>query len=154
MSSGVPDVTPDGDDLSLEGAVFTAFVLRSVIVPRRLQTVTGFLEELPIIYLQNGREQSPLHDATAACAFASYAIRHGCAAVLHEAHTAYDRAIVRLSRGIPDVSTRSATAAYVLAVTLAMFYEVDSTEAVSLHTHKPYISMGSLSCAKRRIVNS
>lgn len=136
LSSRLPDVTPDDDNPSLENAVLTAFLLRSVIVPRRLQTATGFLEELPVIYYQNGGHQSPLHDATVACAFASYAIRHDCAAALHQAHTAYDRAIVRLSHGIPDVSTRSATAAYVLAVTLAMFYEVSSVESIRPYAHK------------------
>ncbi|KAK4497609.1 hypothetical protein PRZ48_010262 [Zasmidium cellare] len=127
MSAFLSDVVPDLPDtdpqVSTSNVALTAFFLRSIVTPRRLQTVTGAFEELPFFYLRTTGTEATLQPITLACATAAYGIRHDSASALATARSTYDVAIGQLSDDILAFSDCSAPGAVILSVFLCNFYE-------------------------------
>ena len=124
LSNEIPEFLDDDTQHSIREIALGAFFSRSVITPRRLQTVTGFLEELPLIYFQNSDQPSPVTKLTLACALAAYGIRRDSADALKEARDAYDAGIVLLSKSISALNSESAIEALIMSVLMGFFYEV------------------------------
>jgi hypothetical protein len=130
LSTEIPEFSENDTQHSIHEIALAAFFSRSVITPRRLKTVTGFLEELPLMYFQNSDQPSPLAKLTLACALAAYGIRHDSANALEEAHDAYNAGIMLLSNSISALSSECAVEALIMSVLIGLFYEV-------CHYHTP-----------------
>lgn len=131
ISASVPDFPADDPRHTSNNLALSLFFSRSILTPRRLQTVTGFWEELPFFIIQHiGFSSSPSSSSslpliTSACAAAAYGIRHKSDSALIEARAAYDVAIEQLSVNVsapPPTST--ALADSILSVFLCIFFEV------------------------------
>ncbi|KAF2167612.1 hypothetical protein M409DRAFT_22413 [Zasmidium cellare ATCC 36951] len=123
LTNTVPEIFATDADCSTANVALAAFFLRSIIAPRRLQTVTGVFEELPLFYFKTTGTQSSLQHITLACASAAYGIRHNLPAALAIGRSAYDAAIAQLSGDLATFSDRSAPGAAILNVVLCNFYE-------------------------------
>lgn len=128
MTLSIPGITPDfavDDHRHTSGNLtLSAFFSRLILTPRRLQTVTGFWEELPFYYIFNLDASTSLRHVTAACAAAAYGIRHDSRIALENARSSYDTAIACLSVEIASCTTSTALATTILSVVLCIFYEV------------------------------
>ncbi|GAM91273.1 hypothetical protein ANO11243_093210 [Dothideomycetidae sp. 11243] len=99
------------------------FFARSVVTPRRLQSVTGMLDELLPTYLQNVSTDCCIQEITDACALLGYGIRHDCEPALAEARSIYDKAIAALSREVAAFTPSASAGTTVLSVLLCLYYE-------------------------------
>lgn len=97
LSDAVPELFDTDPTCSTSSVALAAFFSRSIVTPRRLQTVTGVFEELPLFYFKTIGTRSSLQHITLACAAAAYGIRHGSATALAIARSAYDTTIAQLS---------------------------------------------------------
>lgn len=123
----VPDpesVVARPDRFSLQGIALASFLARSTATPRRLQTVTGFFEELLVLYFQSTNCGSSLQRVTSAAALVAYGIRENCNRALSEARNAYNLAIGELSQELALSSPHTPAEATVLSVLLCLWYEV------------------------------
>lgn len=129
ISASLPDFPADDPRHTSSNLALSLFFSRSILTPRRLQTVTGFWEELPFFLLQHigssSSSSSSLQSVTRACAAAAYGIRHNSDPALLEARTAYDAAIEQLSVSLAALPpTPTALADSILSVFLCIFFEV------------------------------
>ncbi|KAH8705620.1 hypothetical protein BGW36DRAFT_354018 [Talaromyces proteolyticus] len=137
LSPTLSDETIDDSQYSRQSIALATFFTRSIITPRRLQTITGFLEELPQLYLRNTGSDSPLQQIIAACASAAYGIRNCCAIALDDARAAYDAAIPRLLHDISLFPSSSAFESTVTSVFLCLFYEF----IMCLEENRPFTNL-------------
>ena len=145
---------PQPNRFGLHGTALAAFFARSTTTPRRLQSVTGFLEELLTVYLQTSRSESPLHTVTLAAPLATYGIREKCDQALDEARSAHDLAIGHLQVDLASDSSSSPVEGTILSVFLCLWYEVSVKQSLELHFHRMLLTVLSSSCVSKKIGSS
>ena len=144
-STGTPQDLQDTLDpnSSLTGTALAFFFCRLVTPPRRLQTVTGFLEELLQFYLRTTEPGSILRLTTATVSLELFGIVQYSERARDLARWKYDRVLKKLSAIVSGEHHKTPIEELVLCVILCGFYEVStvllrrSYVAAQLQRYKP-----------------
>jgi len=120
-----PNIESFDEGRLLDGKAIEFFFTRLITTPRRLETCTGWFEELLPFYLRVSPSQSALREATHATSLLIYGVIHGDEVAIHRARVAYDVTLSLLSKSIKDLrAKRVRIGECVLAILLCSFYEV------------------------------
>jgi len=119
-------VSPEELDSSstIKGAALCAFFARFITCSRRPETVTGYLEELPCIYLKASKRYPVLHSVLDALSLALYGISHKSETIVARGRLAYDACLRMLSELVLDSNDKVSVDELTMSVLLSGFYEV------------------------------
>jgi hypothetical protein len=112
---------------SVEGAALCAFFARFITCSRRPETVTGYLEELPCIYLKASKRYPILHSILNALSLALYGISQKSERIVARGRQVYYACLRMLSELVSDSHDKISVDELTLSVLLSGFYEVGNS---------------------------
>jgi len=126
-------LSPQEDpESAIEGMSLCAFFTRFITGPRRPETATGYLEELPSLLMKASKRYPVLHSVLNALSLALYGIFHESETIIARGRLAYDASLRMLSELISDSHGKVSVDELTVSVLLSGFYEASCLRSVIL----------------------